>query len=109
VPVELAIGVIEDFAARDSQYLSGGKKLGAAHMGKLFAAGRIASIGGRLALGEADYSRLYASGVGHEQRASKGTGFIVGMRGDAHESIGQVNVSRKKIVSCQWSVLSGQS
>ncbi len=77
---KLAVGEMEDFAASDPEDLSGGGKLGAPQLGQFIAARRIAAVGGRLALGEADDRGLDAGRMGHEQRSAKCAALVVGVR-----------------------------
>src|SRR5581483_6797756 len=86
LPVELAVGIVEDFAFGDLQNRTGGSELETANSREFVIIFDPAAMGGGLPWGQADDAGLDAAIVIESQRASEIAGFVVGMRGYAHHA-----------------------
>src|SRR5579884_3299235 len=83
LPVELAVGIVEDFAFGDLQDRTGGSELETANSREFVIIFDPAAMGSRLAWSQADYAGLDAAIMVERQRPAEITGFIVRMRGNA--------------------------
>ena len=85
-PVQLAVGIVEDDAARNFEYLAGGGKFLAPHDAELLIVTRSAAMRGCLPGRQAEDAGFHAALAVKTQRAAKAAGFVIRMRGHHHHA-----------------------
>jgi len=100
--VQVGVGVVQHLGARDLQYLAGCGELLAAQRGQFLVSAGAPTVGSRLSGSEADDVGFDPALAIEQQGAAKVAGFIIGVSGDAEQSVHASSINQQPVVGSQY-------